>query len=219
MGIEIDLMAAYPRSRRGVEERIAERSEADRRIARRYGREFFDGERRHGYGGYSYHPRFWRPVVPAFVERYRLTSGSRVLDVGCAKGFFLYDLRRAVPGLEVFGVDISPYAVAAAKPEIRPRLAVADAAALPFPDGHFDLVVSLTTVHNLAGTALDRALGELERVGRGGAFLTVDAWRTAVERRRVEGWALTARTILHVDAWRRRFEAAGYRGDYHWFIP
>ena len=219
MGSEIDLMAAYPRSRRGVEQRMAERTEQDRQIARRYGREFFDGERRHGYGGYAYHPRFWQPVVPAFIERYGLEPGQRVLDVGCAKGFLLFELQQAVPGLEVVGVDISPYAVDHGKAEVRSRLAVADAVALPFPNDYFDLVISLTTVHNLADADLDRALGEIERVGRGQAFLTVDAYRTDEERRRVEGWALTAHTILHVDAWRERFDAAGYSGDYFWFIP
>ena len=219
MGIEIDLLAAYPRSQRPLDERAAERTDEDVRIARRFGREFFDGERRHGYGGFSYHPRFWQPVVPAFIERYGLGRGSRVLDVGCAKGFFLHDLALAVPGIEVFGIDISPYAIDQAKAEVRPRLAVADAAALPFDDDYFDLVVAVTTVHNLEGEALDRSLRELERVGKGQAFLTVDAWRTEEERRRVEGWALTARTILHVDGWRQRFDAAGYTGDYFWFIP
>lgn len=219
MGSEIDLLAAYPRSRRAVAKRTAEGTGEDRRIARLFGRDFFDGDRRHGYGGYGYHPRFWGPVVPAFIERYGLKAGSRILDVGCAKGFLLFELQSAVPGLEVTGVDISPYAIAHAKPEIGRRLGVADAAALPFPDGYFDLVVSLTTVHNLAGDALDQALREIERVGRGQAFITVDAWRTEQERQRVEGWALTALTILHVDAWRERFARAGYQGDYFWFMP
>ncbi|MEM9557098.1 MAG: class I SAM-dependent methyltransferase [Acidobacteriota bacterium] len=219
MGSAIDLLADYPRARRPLAARRAERTAEDCRIARRFGREFFDGDRRHGYGGYGYHPRFWTPVVPRFVERYGLDASSRVLDVGCAKGFFLHDLARAVPGLEVVGLDVSTYAVAHAKPETRPRLLVADAAALPFADDSFDLVVSLTTVHNLEGESLRAALREIERVGRGQAFLTVDAWRTEDERRRVEGWALTARTILHVDAWRSLFDDVGYRGDYYWFIP
>lgn len=219
MGTEIDLLANYPRTRRAVDERAEQRSDEDCRIARRFGRDFFDGERRHGYGGYGYHPRFWQPVVPAFVERYGLHASSRVLDVGCAKGFFLYDLTLAVPGIEVTGVDISTYAIHHAKTEVRDRLLVADAADLPFEDDSFDLVVSITTVHNLEGASLDRALGEIERVGRGQSFLTVDGWRTPEERQRIEAWALTAKTILHVDAWRERFAAAGYNGDYYWFMP
>ncbi|MEM8960894.1 MAG: class I SAM-dependent methyltransferase [Acidobacteriota bacterium] len=219
MGIEIDLLANYPRPRRGVEQRLAERTDEDCRIARRFGREFFDGERRHGYGGYGYHPRFWQPVVPDFVERYGLDASSRVLDIGCAKGFFLHDLRQAIPGIDVTGVDVSPYAIDQGKDEIRHRLAVADATHLPFADDAFDLVVAITTVHNLEGERLTRALREIERVSRGHAFITVDAWRTPAERRAVEGWALTARTILHVDAWRELFATAGYRGDYYWFIP
>lgn len=219
MGDEIDLLAAYPKTRRAVSERGAARRPEDVRIARRFGYEFFDGERRHGYGGYSYHPRFWRPVVPAFIERYGLGTESRVLDVGCGKGFFLYDLSRALPGIRITGLDISPYAISHGKPEVRSRLLVADASALPFEDGSFDLVVSITTLHNLEGEALDRAFRELERVGRGQAFITLDAWSDERQRRRLEAWALTALTVLHVDEWRQRFAAAGYRGDYYWFVP
>ncbi|MCH9651277.1 MAG: class I SAM-dependent methyltransferase [Deltaproteobacteria bacterium] len=219
MGSEIDLLAAYPRTSRKVHQRATERTAEDVRRARRFGRDFFDGDRRYGYGGYSYHPRFWQPVVPAFVERYSLTPKSRVLDVGCGKGFFLYDLQLALPGIEVQGIDVSPYAIAHGKPEVRSRLAVADAAALPFADSSFDLVVSITTVHNLEGESLDQSLSEIERVGRGQGFLTVDAWASEEERQRIEGWALTALTILHVDDWRDRFAKAGYSGDYYWFVP
>ncbi|MCG8456966.1 MAG: methyltransferase domain-containing protein [Holophagales bacterium] len=219
MGDEIDLLAAYPRSRRDVAGRAASKTERDRRIARRFGFDFFDGDRRHGYGGYRYHPRFWRPVVPAFVERYGLRPGQRVLDVGCAKGFLRHGLVRAVPGLEVRGIDISAYAVGQALVGVRPLLAVADAKQLPFDDRSFDLVISLTTLHNLPRQDCERGLAEVQRVSRGPAFVTVDAYRDESERRRMEAWNLTARTVLQVEAWRQLFARAGYRGDYYWFTP
>ena len=107
MGREIDLLSNYPKPRRDVTSRGTTKTEEDRKIARRFGKEFFDGDRRRGYGGYSYHPRFWEPVVPTFKEYYKLNEGSTVLDVGCGKGFMLHDFARLIPGIKVKGVDIS----------------------------------------------------------------------------------------------------------------
>ncbi len=219
MGRELDLLAGYPRSPRDVEGRGASRTAEDQRVARRFGREFFDGERRHGYGGYRYHPRFWQPVVPQFARHYGLRAGSRVLDVGCAKGFLLFDLQQLVPGVRVVGLDVSEYALGESLPEVRPLVLRADARALPFPDRTFDLVISINTVHNLGLEECAGALREIERVGRGACFVSVDAWRNDEEKVRMESWALTARTLMHVDDWRRFFAEAGYRGDYTWFIP
>ncbi len=219
MGQEIDLLANYPRTRRNVDERGASKTEEDRRIARQFGRAFFDGERRHGYGGFSYNPRFWQPVVPTFRDHYGLTAESSLLDVGCAKGFMLYDFAQLIPGITVKGIDVSAYAIENAVDAIKPHVQVADASALPFPDKSFDVVISINTIHNLPRDECGRALREIERVARKGAFVTVDAYRNDQERERMLAWNLTAQTIMHVDEWKAFFAQHGYRGDYYWFIP
>jgi len=219
MGREIDLLANYPRPARNVAERAASKTEEDRRIARRFDRAFFDGERRHGYGGFNYLPRFWQPVVPAFREHFHLQAGDALLDVGCAKGFMLHDLAGLIPGLNVAGIDISAYAIENAIADMKPFVKVADAESLPFPDQSFDVVISINTIHNLDRDACATALQEIERVGRRGAFVTVDAYRDEDERERMLAWNLTGRTIMHVDEWKAFFAAAGYTGDYFWFIP
>jgi len=219
VGQEIDLLANYPRTRRNVDERGASKTEEDRRIARQFGRAFFDGERRHGYGGFSYNPRFWQPVVPTFRDHYGLTAESSVLDVGCAKGFMLYDFAQLIPGITVKGIDVSAYAIENAVDAIKPHVQVADASALPFPDKSFDVVISINTIHNLPRDECGRALREIERVARKGAFVTVDAYRNDQERERMLAWNLTAQTIMHVDEWKAFFAQHGYRGDYYWFIP
>jgi len=219
MGVEIDLLANYPKPNRDVAARGAAKTDADREVARRFGKEFFDGDRRTGYGGFTYHPRFWQPVVPTLQSHYNLTSDSSVLDVGCAKGFMLHDLAVMIPGITVKGVDISTYAIENVIASMRPHASVADARALPFEDQSFDVVISINTIHNLERDDLVDALREIERVKRRGAFVTVDAYRTDEELRRMEAWNLTARTILSVGDWEKLFAEAGYTGDYYWFIP
>lgn len=219
MGKEIDLMVNYPKTKRNLEERVALKSEADRAIARQFGRDFFDGDRRHGYGGFNYQPRFWSPVVPTFQEYWKLTSGSSLLDVGCAKGFMLHDIATQIPGITVKGVDISQYAIENAIHDMRPHVQVASATSLPFADQSFDVVVSINTIHNLDREECKQALQEIQRVSRGDAFVTVDAYRNVEEKERMFAWNLTAKTILSVDEWVSFFSESGYAGDYFWFIP
>ena len=219
MGREIDLLVNYPKAKRDVSERASGKTDEQRAVARQFGQEFFDGDRSTGYGGFHYAPRFWQPVIPTFVSHWGLSSHSSVLDVGCAKGFMLYDLMEAVPGVQVAGVDISEYAIRNAKTEVRDLLQVADARSLPFEDNSFDVVISINTVHNLDRDECGVAIQEIERVSRHGAFITVDAYRDDDEQQRMLDWNLTAKTIMSTHEWESFFREVGYTGDYFWFIP
>jgi len=215
---EINLLDQYPRSKRPIDERASRVTDADRAIARQFGRDYFDGDRIHGYGGYHYHPRFWQPTVRRFHDHYGLKPRDRVLDVGCAKGFMLHDFKELIPGLTVAGIDISEYAIANAKEEVKPSLRVGDAKKLPYDDRSFDLVIAINTIHNLELLECKQALREIQRVTRRHAFVVVDAWRNEEERDRLQRWVVTCRTAMHVEEWRRLFDEVGYEGDYYWFI-
>lgn len=219
MGQEIDLLVNYPKTKRNLEERLAAKNETDRAIARQFGREFFDGDRNQGYGGFNYMPRFWKPVVPTFQQYWQLTGSSSLLDVGCAKGFMLHDLAEQIPGITVKGIDVSQYAIEHALDDIKPHVQVANAIQLPFDNKTFDVVVSINTVHNLERKECGQALQEIERVSRGKSFITVDAYRNDKEQERMYAWNLTAKTIMSVDEWIVFFKEVGYTGDYFWFIP
>ena len=134
MGQEIDLLENYPRTKRNVEERGTTKTENVRRVARQFGKEFFDGDRKYGYGGFKYFSRFWQPVIPTFQKHFGLTGRSSLLDVGCAKGFMLHDLVELIPGITVSGVDVSDYAIAHAMDDIKSKVQVADANDLLFDD-------------------------------------------------------------------------------------
>jgi len=215
---EVNLMDLYPRSERPIEERGKLVTEAHRTIAKRFGREYFDGERLYGYGGYSYHPRFWKATVRRFRDYYELTEDARILDVGCAKGYMLHDFKELMPTLKVAGIDISKYAIARASETVKAFLSVADAQQLPFKDNSFDLVISINTIHNLPLEQCKQSLREIQRVTRKHAFITVDSWRTEEERQCLLQWNLTALTYMHVNDWKKLFAEVGYRGDYYWFI-
>jgi len=217
--MEINLMVNYPKSIRDVAARGQEKSEQDRLMARKFDKEFFDGSRSTGYGGFQYDARFWEPVVPTFQKHWNLTKNSSILDVGCAKGFMLYDFQRLIPGIKVSGLDISSYAIENSMPEVRDSLSVGNATELPYLDKSFDYVISITTVHNLDHDDLIRSLKEITRVSRIGSFITVDAYHNEEERKRMHDWNLTAKTILHVNEWKDLFSQAGYTGEYYWFTP
>ena len=219
MGQEIDLLVDYPKTKRNLEERLAAKNETDRAIARQFGREFFDGDRNQGYGGFNYMPRFWKPVVPTFQQYWQLTGSSSLLDVGCAKGFMLHDLAEQIPGITVKGIDVSQYAIEHAMDDIKPHVQVANAIQLPFDNKTFDVVVSINTLHNLERKECGQALQEIERVSRGKSFITVDAYRNDKEQERMYAWNLTAKTIMSVDEWIVFFKEVGYTGDYFWFTP
>jgi len=219
MGVEIDLLRNYPKAPRNLEERDEGKSEEVRAIARQFGREYFDGDRQSGYGGFHYNPKYWQPVIPDFVDHFGVTSQSSVLDVGCAKGFMLSDFTTLVPGITVSGIDISPYAIEHSLENVRPFLQVADAVSLPFEDDSFDFVFSINTVHNLNRSECGQALREIERVARLGSFVTLDAYRNEDEKKRMFQWNLTGLTIMSVSDWEVFFDEIGYTGDYFWFIP
>ena len=219
MGIETDLLINYPKAKRDIKKRGAKKTDEDRRIAREFGKEFFDGNRKNGYGGFHYNPRFWQPVIPTFQKHLELTSESSVLDIGCAKGFMIHDMKKLIPGITVKGIDISNYAIENVIESMKDNVMVADARDLPFRDNSFDVVISITTVHNLDRDDCIRSLREIERVSRRKSFVTVDAYRNEDERTAMLAWNLTAKTILKVEEWIDLFNEAGYTGDYYWFMP
>jgi protein-L-isoaspartate(D-aspartate) O-methyltransferase len=186
------------------------------RLAKQWGFDYWDGSRDICYGGYRYDGR-WRKVADALAAHYRLKAGDRVLDVGCAKGFLLYDLTQAVPGLEVAGLDISEYALTHAREEVKDRLHLGNARKLPYADASFDLVVSINTLHNLPCYDMESALREMQRVGRQHRYLCVESFRNEEEKVNLLYWQVTCACFFTPEEWQWWFAQAGYTGD-HSFI-
>ena len=220
LGNEIDLLKNYPKTKRNLDERANSKTEEDREIARRFDKDFFDGDRRYGYGGYFYNAKFWTKTVIDFKNHWNLNKNSSILDVGCGKGFMIYDFLQLIPDLKkINGVDISRYAIENSKKEISKFLSVANANDLPFYDDSYDYVISINTIHNLDLLNCKKAIKEISRVSRKGSFITVDAYDNEEEKKRMYDWNLTAKTILSVNDWKKIFSECDYKGDFFWFIP
>lgn len=183
------------------------------RIAKEYGYDYWDGDRKFGYGGYKYDSR-WKKVAEPLIKHYNLKPGDHVLDVGCGKGFLLYDMMQTLPGLEVRGIDISEYAIEYAKEEVKPFLQVANAIELPFEDNSFDLVISINIIHNLYIYELEKAIREIERVGKRNKYIVVESYRNLEEKTNLLYWVLTGECYFTPEEWEWFYKLCGYTGDY-----
>lgn len=182
--------------------------------AKEYEFDYWDGDRRYGYGGYKYMPGRWKPVAQALVDAYGLTNESKVLDIGCGKAYLLHEMKLLLPGLDVTGFDISEHGLASATPEIRPHLFRYRAQdAYPWGDDHFDLVISLGCFHNLRIFELETALREMQRVGKQ-HYLMVESYRNELEQFNLQCWALTAESFFDTAEWIWLYSRFGYTGDY-----
>jgi len=201
-------------TKRNYVQRVVENDKAEcAEVARRWGRDYWDGDRKYGYGGYKYDGR-WRPVAERMAKHYGLKPGDRILDLGCGKAFLLYEFTQVVPGVQVAGIDVSTYGIENAKEEVRPFLRVGNAVALPWPRASFDLVYSLNVFHNLYNYELDAALKEMQRVGRDNKYICVESYRNEREKANLLYWQLTCETFFTPREWEYAFDQNGYTGDY-----
>jgi len=182
-------------------------------VARRFDADYWDGDRRYGYGGYRYDGR-WAAVAERLIATYQLPADAKILDVGCGKAFLLYEFTRLLPGCTVVGLDISEHALATAKEEVRGNLMQHSAAdTLPFGDKQFDLAISLNVVHNLPVEYATCALAEMARVAKN-QFLVVESYRSPRELFNLQCWALTCESFLRPASWEWLMQEADYEGDF-----
>jgi len=213
--MQVNFLEKYQKAtKRDYVERVVSHDKADcAKAAKQWGYDYWDGERQYGYGGYHYDGR-WLPIAKDIAAHYGLKPGDKILDIGCGKAFLLHEFTQAVPGVEVAGLDISEYGIEHAKEEIRPFLKQGTADTLPWPDNSFDFVYSINTFHNLRAPDLRRALREMERVGRGKAWLCVESYRNEREKMNLLYWQLTCASFYDTEEWAWLYEQWGYSGDY-----
>ena len=214
---EINLLSSLPTSKRSITERKEAKTEDHVKISRMYGKEYFDGDREYGYGGYKYDGR-WVSVAKDIKKHFELNDGEKVLDVGCAKGFLVKDFFDL--GIQSLGIDISKYAIDNSLLEIKDKLIIGSADKLPFPDDTFDAVVSINTIHNLDREKCKQAINEMQRVSKNKKklFIQVDSYLNEEQKKIFESWVLTAKFYGYPKEWIELFKECDYEGDWNWTI-
>lgn len=212
---EINFLEQYQKATtRDYVQRVVEHDKAESaHVAKQWGYDYWDGDRRYGYGGYSYDGR-WLPIARDIVAHYGLKPGDKILDIGCGKAFLLFEFTQAMPGVEVAGIDISEYGIEHAKEEVRPFLKVGSAAHLPWEDNTFDFVYSINTFHNLEVDELKAAVQEMERVGKDKKWLCLESYRNESEKANLLYWQLTCASFYNTKEWVWLYKEWGYTGDY-----
>lgn len=214
---EVNLLKSLPSTKRNISKRKTSKDKNIEAEAKKFGKMYWDGPREFGYGGYSYDGR-WKSVAFDIIKFYKLKPGMRVLDVGCGKGFLVKDLSDACKGLNVFGLDISKYALINCHEDVVGKLHYGSADELIFADNSFDLVISINTIHNLIKKRALLAIKEIQRVSRKHAFVQVDSYHNQEQKEIFESWVLTANYHGYPNEWLSLFAEAGYTGDYFWTI-
>ncbi len=217
--MEINLLEKYPTTKRDVNKRKEQKDLEVIKIARKFDIDFFDGDKKYGYGGYYYNEKYWERVVEDFIRYYKLDNSSSILDIGCAKGFMLYEFQKKLPKAKLAGIDISAYAIKNSKSEISSCLKVGNAKKLNFSTSSFDLVIAINTIHNLEEKECGKSLQEIQRVSKKYSYVVLDAYSNDIEKKKMLNWNLTGKTIKHVKDWKIFFKKNGYKGDYYWFKP
>lgn len=183
------------------------------KLAKPWGYDYWDGDRRICYGGYKYMEGRWAPVAQAMIKHYGLKSGDKILDIGCGKGFQLVEFKKALSGLELHGLDISEYALQNAHEDVASCIQTGNATSLPWPDKYFDFVYSITTFHNLYNYDLDKALREMERVGKQ-KYMCAESYRNEEEKVNLLYWQVTCEAFCTPEEWEWWFKQTGYTGDH-----
>ncbi|MDC2979033.1 class I SAM-dependent methyltransferase [Pelagibacteraceae bacterium] len=212
---KINLLKSLPKTNRNIKKRKLLKNSKIIKEAQKFGKLYFDGPREYGYGGY-YNDGRWKQVAKDIKKFYNLNSKSKVLDVGCAKGFLVEAFQEIK--VDAYGIDISSYAIKKSNPNLKSKFLVANALSLPFSDDSFDLVLSINTIHNLKKIQCLAALKELIRVSKKHTFVQVDAYYNQKQKKLFQNWVLTAKYHDYPDEWRKLFKIANYKGHYFWTI-
>ena len=211
----INFWKYYPISnRKNISQLRVKVSNKLRKKLQKFPKEYFDGKREHGYGGYYYNPKFFRKIVKAMIKYYKLDDTSKILDIGCAKGFMMYEFKKALPGCEVRGIDISRYCKLHAIKKIKKYIKLGTCEKLPYKNKQFDFVVSISTIHNVNKHGIERSLKEIMRVSKKNSFIRIKAYNNLKEKKKIDDWNIVAKSNLSKKNWIKIFKKTGYSGDY-----
>lgn len=204
----------HKKTKRNYLERMLDNKVECMKISKKYGKDYWDGDRRFGYGGYKYIPNYFKDLAKNIIYYYDLNNQSKIIDLGCGKGFLIYEIKRILKKIKIVGLDISSYAIKNSKIEIKKNIFKYDLnKKLKFKNQEFDLVLCINTLHNLKIKKVKQCLEEINRIGKK-SFVCIESFKNEKQQFNLQCWALTAETIINTSDWKWLFEYSNFSGDY-----
>ena len=189
------------------------RTIANRIIATYKDKRFYDGSRNNGYGGYNNDGR-WTPVAKKIFKHYNLKSNSKILQIGCDKGFLLESIKELYPKSTVYGIENSKYPIKCSNKKIKKLIKFNNYNKIPFKKNYFDFIIAIGPVYSLNLVDAIKCLKEIKRVGKGKSFITLGAYKNYKDLNLFMNWTLLGSTILTKHEWKKVLEHTKYTGDY-----
>ena len=183
------------------------------KISKKYSFDYWDGKRSYGYGGYHYDGR-WKEIARKIIKKYKLNKDSKVLDVGCGKGYLVYELSKLLNSDKILGLDISRYAIKKSPKKIRKQLKVFDARKkLNFNRNYFDLVISINLIHNFVLKEVYGFIKNVVKISKK-SYISTESYRNDKELFNLQCWALTADSFFSSEEWKWILKENNYSRDY-----
>ena len=176
------------------------------------GKEYYDGTRLNGYGGFRYDGR-WKKLLPKIINKYKLNKNSKVLDLGCKKGFFLKDLNILIPGIKTYGIENHTYALKKAV-KCSSKLIKSEYYNIPFKNKYFDFVIAFNSLYMQNLGDVIKSLKEIERVSKK-SYVILASGENDEERNKFYKWTLIGTSILLKKEWKTLFKKIKFKGDYY----
>src|SRR5581483_7750414 len=160
-------------------------------------------------------------AAKAIAKYYKLAVDDWIMDIGCGKGFLLYEFHK-LGFKETIGVDTSNYAIKAAEKHfiesseefyMTAGWEVNSATYVPLWSNQIDFIYSINVLHNLCYTELKQAIKEMVRLGKQKMYICVESYRNEDELYNLQCWALTCQSFYSPDDWKEILADNGYKGD------
>ena len=211
MGKHLDI--GYFKKKIKVRSKVAKKRSVINKInAWQLEKKYYDGNRLDGYGGFKYDGR-WLKLLPKLIKKYKLTNKSKVLDLGCKKGFLLKDLNILLPGIKSYGVENHPYPLKKSV-KCNSKLIECQYYNLPFKNKYFDFVIAFNSLYMQNLGDVIKSLREIERVSKK-SYVILASGENDNERNKFYRWTLIGTTILLKKEWKKLFKKIKFKGDYY----
>ena len=156
----------------------------------------------------------WKLIAKKIIKKYKLNKSSRILDIGCGKGFLVYELTKLLNSKNIYGIDISRYSINKAPKMIRKNLSLKDCRkGLNYKKKYFDLILSINLIHNFSIYEIKNFLINVVKISKK-SYISTESYRNERELFNLQCWALTAESFFSEKEWNWIFKSYGYNRDF-----